>query len=232
MREVSFYGRRRVVSKQEMKPSLEVVGGVPPGPGRAGPFFSSSSSPSGMSFKRLPTPRPGALPSSSPSRPRPSLRSSLSLSLSLSLSPRAPRRPYGNPRSSGHSLPTKPLHSNISEESHSKAGLEGAGEGGGRDQSEASSATLRLVRLLEPRSRHGKVRPVGELSRRKTELRVSNVKQSRRSPASSGCPALPPPQKAVRCLSEAGDELLSIMVSWPPQGRSLLALSRRGGQVG
>ena len=71
----------------------------------------------------------------------------------------------------------------------------GAGEGGGRDRSEASSATLRLVRLLEPRSRHGKVRPVGELSRRKTELRVSNVKESRRSPASSGCPALPPPSK-------------------------------------
>ena len=197
MREVSFYGRRRVVSKQEMKPSLEVVGGGPPGPGQRVLSFLLLRRMSVRSFKRLPTPRPGALPSSSPSRPRPSLRSSLSLSLSLSLLARPVDRTATPVRLDTRCPPNRYIQTfpRKSRSVKSWTGADWADEGGGRDQSEASSATLRLVRLLEPRSRHGKVRPVGELSRRKTELRVSNVKQSRRSPASSGCPALPPPSK-------------------------------------
>ena len=199
MREVSFYGKRserdqgaRRVSKHEMKPSLEVVGGVLQG--RAGRVLSF------LLLRRRRVCRSSAYPLRG-QEPSPRRRHGahvhpcvpLSLSLSLSLLARAPstvRQPPFVWTLVAHQTVTFKHFRGKSFQSWT-----GAGEGGGRDRSEASSATLRLVRLLEPRSRHGKVRPVGELSRRKTELRVSNVKESRRSPASSGCPALPPPSK-------------------------------------
>ena len=244
MREVSFYGKRRrasetrgrAVSKHEMKPSLEVVGGVlPVRAGRVLSFLLLLAVGSVVQALTHSAARsPPLVVAIAPTSILAFLSLFLPLSLSLSLSPHARPDRTATPVC----LDTRcPPNRYIRKHFRGKV-IQSLDWGRGlvkeevETESEASSATRRLVRLLEPRSRHGKVRPVGELSRRKTELRVSNVKQSRRSPASSGCPAPPPPQKAVRCRSEAGDELLSIMVSWPPQGRSLLALSRRGGQVG